>query len=187
VTAPQGNATHSSWPRPAQLTAAFLLGVGATLLSVRLIAEPVRPMEFRSATFDINRASRTELLQLPGVGPSLADRMIGVRNSNGGFDSTDQLREVPGLGPARLERIQPLLRNEEKPRIGPSAAELIDVNTASLVELQTLPGIGPKLAQRIVDERAKSPFTSVDDLRRVSGIGPKTLEKLRALVIIKKN
>jgi competence protein ComEA len=185
VTAPQGNATNSSWPRPAQLTAAFLLGVGATLLSVRLIAEPVRPMEFRSATFDLNRASRSELLQLPGVGPSLADRIVTVRNSNGGFESSDQLREVPGLGPARLERIQPLLRNEEKSPTLPAGGELIDVNTASLVELQKLPGIGPKLAQRIVDERAKSPFTSIDDLRRVSGIGPKTLEKLRPFVSIK--
>jgi competence protein ComEA len=50
--------------------------------------------------------------------------------------------------------------------------------------LQKLPGIGPRLAQRILDERAKSVFKSVDDLRRVSGIGPKTLEKLRAYVTV---
>jgi competence ComEA-like helix-hairpin-helix protein len=54
----------------------------------------------------------------------------------------------------------------------------IDVNRASLNDLQKLPGIGPKLSQRIVDEREKRPFKSKDDLRRVSGIGPKTLERL---------
>ena len=45
-----------------------------------------------------------------------------------------------------------------------------------------LPGIGPKMAQRIVDERRKAPFKTVDDLRRVSGIGPKTLERLRPFI-----
>ena len=46
---------------------------------------------------------------------------------------------------------------------------------------EKLPGIGPKMAQRIIDERSKKPFASVEELRRVSGIGPKTLEKLRPL------
>ena len=50
--------------------------------------------------------------------------------------------------------------------------------------MQKLPGIGPKLSQRILDERARGAFKSVEDLRRVPGIGPKTLEKLRPLVTI---
>jgi competence protein ComEA len=61
----------------------------------------------------------------------------------------------------------------------------MDINEASLQELQRLPGIGPKLAQRIVDERQKAPFKSVEDLRRVSGIGAKTLERLRPHVTVK--
>jgi competence protein ComEA len=63
----------------------------------------------------------------------------------------------------------------------------IDINHANGQELQLLPGIGPKLAQRILDERAKSPFQSVEDLRRVSGIGPKILERLRPYVKIRPN
>ncbi len=62
--------------------------------------------------------------------------------------------------------------------------ERIDVNLASVPELQRLPGIGPKLAQRIANERAKQPFASVAELRRVPGIGPKTLEKLRPHVAV---
>lgn len=180
MTAPQGNSNSGNWPQPAQITAAFLLGIGAALLSVRLVADPVRPMEFRSATFDLNRASRSELLQLPGVGPSLADRIVAVRDASGGFESSDQLRAVPGFGPARLERIQPLVKTVKAPvNSAPHAIGPIDINSASSADLQTLPGIGPKLAQRMIDERDKSPFTSIDDLRRVPGVGPKTIEKLR--------
>nr|WP_246405980.1 ComEA family DNA-binding protein [Modestobacter versicolor] len=50
---------------------------------------------------------------------------------------------------------------------------LLDLNTAAAADLDALPGIGPVLAQRIVDHRtAQGPFTSVDQLDDVSGIGP---------------
>jgi competence protein ComEA len=63
-------------------------------------------------------------------------------------------------------------------------AGAVDLNLASESELQRLPGIGPKMARRIIDERQKKPFGSVDDLRRVSGIGAKTLERLRPFVTV---
>lgn len=56
----------------------------------------------------------------------------------------------------------------------------IDPNRADAAELASLPGIGPALAQRIIDERTRGgPFQTPDDLLRVSGIGEKTLAKLR--------
>lgn len=59
----------------------------------------------------------------------------------------------------------------------------INVNTANQAALETLPGIGPTFAGRIVAERAQEPFTGLEDLRRVGGIGPKRIEALRDLVV----
>lgn len=58
----------------------------------------------------------------------------------------------------------------------PGAGELLDLNTASQAALEGLPGIGPAKARDIIAHR---PYTSVDDLLRVPGIGPATLERLR--------
>jgi competence protein ComEA len=59
----------------------------------------------------------------------------------------------------------------------------VDINGASSDDLQRLPGIGPRLAARIVADRARrGPLTAVDQLTRVSGIGPAKLARLRALV-----
>lgn len=52
----------------------------------------------------------------------------------------------------------------------------VDVNSAALPELESLPGIGPVLARRITEAR---PFARVDDLRRVPGLGPVRLARLR--------
>ena len=58
----------------------------------------------------------------------------------------------------------------------------VRINSASAEELEVLPGVGPALAQRIVNERSKGHFTSADDLLRVPGIGKAKLEKLRSYV-----
>jgi competence protein ComEA len=63
-------------------------------------------------------------------------------------------------------------------------ASPVDVNRAGLADLQKLPNIGPVLSQRIIDERGRRPFRSVEELRRVPGIGPKTLDKLKPFVTV---
>jgi competence protein ComEA len=61
----------------------------------------------------------------------------------------------------------------------------VDLNTASLEQLDGLPGVGPVLAQRIVDWRtAHGRFASVDQLREVSGIGPSKFDDIRGLVTV---
>lgn len=60
----------------------------------------------------------------------------------------------------------------------------VDINSAGLAQLDLLPGIGPGLAQRIAADRlANGWFTSVDDLTRVPGIGPRTIERIRPFAV----
>lgn len=79
--------------------------------------------------------------------------------------------------------------NEERPEnqatetLTSSKPELLNINTASAEELQTLPNIGVQMAQRIVDYRTQhGKFASVAALQDVKGIGAKTLEKIRPFV-----
>jgi competence protein ComEA len=68
---------------------------------------------------------------------------------------------------------------------GGTTSGLININTASATEFETLSGIGEVLAGAIVDYRTENgPFTSVDDLENVSGIGPATLEEIRDQVTV---
>lgn len=197
---------HGTWPRSAQLTTAFLLGVVITLLTVHVLSYQrisTRPAELeRPYRVDLNRASRAELMQLPGVGEATVARLEDYRRDHDGFRSVDELTQVHGIGPATLERLRPLVYVRDEPeeegppppvktssgkrKTGKKEANLkepIDLNRATATDLQRLPGVGVKTAQRILDERQKKPFKSVDDLRRVSGIGPKTLERLRPYVV----
>ena len=72
----------------------------------------------------------------------------------------------------------PAQRGDNSPRQPESCP--LNINTATVGQLETLDGIGQVLAQRIVDYRnANGPFASVDDLLEVNGIGPGILETIR--------
>jgi competence protein ComEA len=66
-----------------------------------------------------------------------------------------------------------------------SGGERININTATLEELDSLPGIGPTLAQRIIDYRTENgPFTAIEDIMDVSGIGPVIFENIKDLITV---
>jgi len=74
---------------------------------------------------------------------------------------------------------------EEPTDTGGGESELININTASLEELDSLPGIGPSIAQRIIDYRdTNGPFATIEDILNVSGIGPSTFDQIKELITV---
>jgi competence protein ComEA len=210
---PQGMGLLTAWPRSAQVTTAFLMGVAITALALHVLGYlrwGARPTDLERGAvpvyrIDLNHANHAALLQLPGVGDSLATRIEERRSTQGPYRKVDDLQTVKGVGPATLERLRDWVEvygeeldantgiadkpTSKKPGAGKKTppSSPIDLNRASAEELQKLPDIGPTLAQRIVEEREKRPFEKVEDLRRVAGIKEKRLENLRPHVTVGKS
>ena len=144
----------------------------------------------------------TELTALPGIGESRARAIVAHRVANGPFASVQAITAVAGIGEGILARIRPHVivslssspsapvgagvQGEPPPLVtrAPAAAGgLVNVNTAGVDELMSLPGIGEVLAQRIVEHRrAHGLFRRPEDLEAVHRIGPRTVERLRPLI-----
>lgn len=205
-------------PRSAQVALAAFGVLLVGLLAVRGYGPRVgaRPADHHPAAVarqvDLNAADRAELMQVPGVGPGLADAILTHRRDQGRFERVEDLTRVKGVKGKTLEKLRPWLtvadgspgdagrpepaveRLERKPTAAPPPAAArsgklkpgdppLDVNRASEAELQRLPGVGAVTARRIVEARERQPFQTPDDLRRVKGIGAKTLEAVRPFVV----
>ncbi|MFP4672805.1 MAG: ComEA family DNA-binding protein, partial [Desulfohalobiaceae bacterium] len=81
-------------------------------------------------------------------------------------ESAEEARTFADSGPARAQ---------------PDQESLVDLNTASLQELQSIPHIGPERAQEIIERR---PLSDIDELQEIDGIGPQRLEDIREHVVL---
>jgi competence ComEA-like helix-hairpin-helix protein len=130
-------------------------------------------------SFEARSASRAALILLV---VSLARLAIESRDRPSLLpdDSVDVAAGLLDDGRARA-------RDLERRSLPLAPGERLDVNEVPAMELDRLPRVGPALADAIVAERDKRPFTSIDDLVRVRGIGPATLERLRTHVTVAVN
>lgn len=154
---------------------------------------------------DINKATVEELDALKGVSPRIAEAIVKFRDDNGGFTSVEQLNDVKGIGDALFAKLKPLVTCGSE--VAPAAAGgsedaaagegdaaaggsegaadasgLVNLNSASVEELDAVNGIGMATAKKIVAYReANGPFSSVDQLKD-AGVGTSVLNKIRDLV-----
>jgi len=96
----------------AQAVALLSQADSALPVSVKPGAAPRRPVTF---PLDLNSARVEDLMELPGIGEKLAQRLVEYRRSHGGFRSVEDLRKVQGIGEKRMERLRPLVRTAEAP------------------------------------------------------------------------
>ena len=116
------------------------------------------------------------------------DRVVDAIAAAGGFTSTAD-QEAVNLARFLSDGEQILVPvRGAAPTAGPVAGAVggkVNINTASSAELETLPRVGPAMAERIIAWRdTNGRFSSVDDLLNVTGIGDKTFEALRELVTV---
>ena len=165
--------------------------------------KPVQKRETPRGPLDPNRASLLELDRLPGVGPATAQRIIAARP----LKDLNDLAKV--VGARRAKQLAPLLSLrgtiDDRPKSGvappesgtsrsrntrdPDQArtarttrtrEPIDLNRATLSELERISGIGPALARRLILKRdSLGRFTDWSQIDAVPGVGPALLKKLK--------
>ncbi len=174
----------------------FLLGLFVGLLSAALILIGNGRLEGRSILLNTPadppgvRVSVQGAVRAPGLYKLAPGSIVqDAVSAAGGF--------LPNADSNRLNLAAPLTDGQAliipleiptplpgtPPPVSTPAGKKINLNTATLEELDSLPGIGPVLAQRIIEYRQTiGPFQSVDDLLHVKGIGSALLEKIRDLV-----
>lgn len=150
-----------------------------------LIDNEVHVQTPKKDLLDVNHASAVELEKLPGIGPVMAASVVRYRAHYGPFQTIDDLTKVPHLSIARWMRIREYVcvgcseKLNSKSVLGTTALK-VNLNSATLEELDQLPGVGAVIAQSIIDYRkTNGPFRSLEELKHIPRIGDKTLDKIR--------
>lgn len=165
--------------RRALLSLAVLL-VAGQILAAWEEYRAARPDRELTAWFDRLAwvaADTTTVAPYPrGVTEILAETTAVAATAAPPARSAEGGRPTPAPPPTPVARVEPL----DAAPPGILSGTRLRIAEATVQDLETLPGIGPSLAQKIAAERARGPFRAPEDLLRVPGIGPKKLAQLAA-------
>lgn len=137
--------------------------------------------------YDLNKVSYEDLIAIPGIGPKKAQAIIDYRSGQS-FENVEQLTEIKGIGDKTLLKWKDIFYVEQKGvRIflivsvkedSLSMGNRFNLKTVSKDELMSIPGIGSKKAEAILAYREENGINSIDDLKKVKGIGDKLFLKI---------
>lgn len=165
-------------------TAIFVL-IAALVASLTLLV--IQSHNFEASTAAVPSATS-------GAVPSDKDADDTVRDKNSGGNgsttTTESQKESSAAGDTQGNAPdttqQAGVSNSDSPPVAPPPDGRIDINTADATQLDAAKGIGPAIAQKIIDYRTKhGPFKNVDGLLAVPGIGSKTLATMRDQLVVR--
>ena len=148
--------------------------------------------------FDPNRCSKDQWMKL-GVKEKTAETIMKYVSKGGKFKSPEDLKKIWGLSPTQVEDLMPFVKIISTPKIEnkkntnshfetTNSNKIIDVNTADSLLLESLPGIGPALAVRIIKYRNKlGGFYTREQLKEVWGLPDSVFHKVKEKVIFSDN
>jgi competence protein ComEA len=144
---------------------------------------------------NINIADIETLAELPGIGPAKAQAIYKYKTEQGTLASLIELTNIKGIGKKTLAKLLPYLEMigdsaevyafvaEDTPSTNAASSditEIININSASIEQLQNLSGIGEKKAQAIIDYRNEhGSFQTIEEIMNVKGIGQGIFAKIK--------
>ncbi|NLI75094.1 MAG: hypothetical protein GX442_01475 [Candidatus Riflebacteria bacterium] len=194
------------------LIVGILIGGGVILLKVRAnhahnlaVQEEIRAVqaltdrkpigkEFDSAEsggddhnkLNINQATLADLDMLPGMGKAFAQRILEYRQEKGEIKDLNELMSLKGMTKKKYSTLRRFLTAKGGRSGGLGAGLKLNLNFASLEEIEKLPGVGKTTAKAIVDVRnQRGGFHTLEDLQDVPGLTAAKLQKFVDLIEVK--
>lgn len=127
--------------------------------------------EFNDTKLNLNRTDEKSIAALPGVTKPLAKKIYAFITSKGRINKLDELLEIQGFNRKKLENIEKYATVTGGHGGSAAWGDKLNINFASAEDFKSLPGIGKKLAEQIVEFRNNNGgFSSVEDLLEIQGV-----------------